>query len=102
MVKQSNDKMAESILNEIRMRREKALKDRDRARKVEGIKLSKEEALLWESEKRLIKSQKKFLKLKEQYDDAEKEYQNELWQFIQNWVKANQVKRNSKKKSTKI
>lgn len=91
----------ESIFDEIRKRREKAFKQRDRNRRKVKATLSKEEITLWESEKRLMKSQQKLIITEQKFQKVKKEYQDELWNFIQHSTKANQAKRKAGNKGTK-
>jgi hypothetical protein len=92
----NSDRNIDAILSDIRKRREKVLKQRDRARKKEKIHLSPEEIALWESEKRLVKSQQKLIISEKKLQKLKKEYEDELWSFIQNFTKANQAKRRAK------
>ncbi len=96
MKKDLTEKDVEAILDGIRKRRVSVLKKHDALRKKNKEKLSIEEVALWESEKLLIKSQKKMLQNQERFNKTTKEYQDQLWEFIQSWVKFNQAKRRKK------
>jgi chromosome condensin MukBEF ATPase and DNA-binding subunit MukB len=94
--KKAAGSVVNSMLAALRARREKVFSARDRTRKSRKGKLVKEEMQLWKSEKALLKSQKRMENLESKFKQAEREYQENLWQFIQASVKASQVKRMQK------